>query len=70
MSEKIKQVFNVESMKCGGCVSTVKAVLQELDNTDVNEVSLEDKLVVVESSKLAQEIADAITAAGFPAELK
>lgn len=65
-----RYVFNVSNMKCNGCVSAVKAVLSELDDTTVIEVSLEEQQAVIETSKLVDEIAAIITAAGFPAVLK
>ena len=70
MSEKTEQHFNVSNMKCGGCVSVVTTALNELGDTEVIEVNLEEHQAVVSSSKPAQEIAGAITAAGFPAEPK
>jgi copper chaperone CopZ len=63
-------VFDVSNMKCAGCVSAVKMALNEMGETEVIEVSLEEHQAVVKSSKTAKEIADVITAAGFPAEPK
>jgi len=70
MSEKKQLVFDVSKMKCGGCTSAVTNALNALDDTEVVEVSLEDHQAIVKSSKTAKEIADVITASGFPAELK
>ncbi|VAW94794.1 Lead, cadmium, zinc and mercury transporting ATPase; Copper-translocating P-type ATPase [hydrothermal vent metagenome] len=59
--------FSIEGMKCGGCVSAVETALNELGNVDDIKVSLEQHQVTVSSSRAADEIAQAITAAGFPA---
>lgn len=69
MSEKKELVFNVANMKCGGCVSAVESAIKALNDTDVVEVSLDAKRAVVNSDLNADEIAKAITDAGYPAEL-
>jgi len=69
MSEQQQQRFNVENMKCGGCVSAVTEALQALDKTEVIDVSLEKHHAVVKSALAAEEIVAAISHAGFPAEL-
>ena len=67
MSEKIEQTFNVSNMKCGGCVSAVESALNELEDTEVINVSLDEHQAIVKSSKSSKEIADVISSAGFPA---
>ncbi len=59
--------FSIEGMKCAGCVSAIETVLNELANVDDINVSLEQHQATVSSSRPAEEIAQAITAAGFPA---
>ncbi len=59
--------FSIKGMKCGGCVSAVETALNELGNVDDITVSLEQHQASVSSSRPADEIAQAITAAGFPA---
>lgn len=68
MSEQQKQSFNVDNMKCGGCVSAVTQALQALENTEVVDVCLEQHHAVVISALPAEEIAAAISHAGFPAK--
>ena len=68
--KEMKFEFDVSNMKCGGCVSAVQTVLNKLDETEVIDVNLDKHSAVVESLKPAQEIADVIAAAGFPAEVK
>ncbi|MDH5393108.1 MAG: heavy-metal-associated domain-containing protein [Gammaproteobacteria bacterium] len=63
----MKYEFDVSNMKCGGCVDAVKTALNELDETEVIDVSLDEHKAVVESSKTAEEVAAVIIAAGFPA---
>lgn len=70
MSKKTEQYFNVLNMKCSGCVSAVTTALNELDDTEVIEVNIEERQAVVNSSQPALHIADTITASGFPAEPK
>lgn len=69
MNEK-KYIFNVSNMKCGGCVSAVQTALNELDGTEVVEVSLEENKAVVRSEKSVQDIINVLTAIGFPASEK
>ena len=69
MSEKKQLVFDVSKMKCGGCTSVVTDALVALKDTDVVEVSLDNNRATVVSSLPAAKIAEAITAAGFPASL-
>ena len=70
MGEKIEQTFNVSNMKCGGCVSAVESALNELEDTEIINVSLDEQQAIVKSSKPSKEISDVISAAGFPAEAK
>ncbi len=61
--------YKVDKMGCGGCAKSVtRAVLGVAPNAQV-EVDLEAKLVTVSgTSGPADRIAQAIIAAGFPAE--
>ncbi len=64
----MKQVFNVQNMKCMGCVSAVKAAVEPLDGVQSVEVDLEGATATVEGEFDAAAVAAAITAAGYPAE--
>jgi len=68
MTDKKQQRFNVNNMKCAGCENAVTGALQKLDGTEIVEVSLEQHRAVVISSLAAEDIAAAISQAGFPAE--
>lgn len=59
--------LKVEKMSCGGCAGRVTRAVQAADPGAVVEVSLNDKLVRVESTKAQHAIAEAITSAGYPA---
>ena len=59
--------LKVEKMSCGGCAARVTRAVQALDPGAKVEVLLKDRLVHVESAKSADAIADAVSAAGYPA---
>lgn len=59
--------LKVEKMSCGGCAARVTRAVQALDTAANVEVSLKDRLVHVESAHAPAVVADAITAAGYPA---
>ncbi len=61
--------FSIEGMKCAGCVSAIEKALNELGDVDNINVSLDEHQASVSSSRPAEEIAQAITAAGFPASV-
>ena len=44
----MKNEYNIEGVKCSGCVATVKERLSKLDNVDNIEVNIQEKTVVVE----------------------
>ena len=60
--------LNVTGMKCGGCESTVKTALQNLDGVADVQASFKDNKVEVEfdAAKISVDsIKQAISAAGF-----
>jgi len=59
--------LKVEKMSCGGCAARVTRAMQALDPEAKVEVLLKDRLVQVESGESADAIAEAVTAAGYPA---
>ena len=64
----MKQLFQVNNMKCMGCVAAVKAAVEPLDGVTAVEVDLEGGKATVEGEFDAAGVAQAITAAGYPAE--
>lgn len=61
--------FKVEKMGCGGCAEAVTRAVLEIAPQARVEVNLADKLVTVSGADgTADRIAQAITAAGYPAQ--
>lgn len=48
---KMKQVLNVEGMKCGGCATTIQDRIKNLEGVKDVEVSLDDKTATVSTDK-------------------
>lgn len=59
--------LKVEKMSCGGCAARVTRAVQALDPDAKVEVLLKDRLIHVQSAESADAIANAVTAAGYPA---
>ncbi|SDE64266.1 copper chaperone [Massilia sp. PDC64] len=59
--------LEVEKMSCGGCAARVTRAVQALDPHAKVEVLLKDRLVRVESTQAPAAVADAVSAAGYPA---
>lgn len=70
MTDETTYIFNVQNMKCGGCVSTVEKALEACPGVISYEVSLENQSANVVAQTDAETIAEAITASGFPASIK
>ena len=62
------QVFNVQNMKCNGCVATVKAAIESLAGVTAVEVDLAGGKATVEGDIDSAAVVQAITGAGYPAE--
>ena len=60
--------LSVKSMTCNHCVGAVTRAVKALDADARVQVDLETKRVRVESRSGAAELAQAIDAAGYPAE--
>ena len=52
----MKNEYNIEGVKCGGCVAAVKEKLSKLDNVDNVEVNIQDKNIVVEGTASKEEL--------------
>lgn len=60
------QVFRVDDMTCGHCVSTITKAIKATDEDAEVTIDLAQHLVMVEPTKAdAQELNDAITEAGY-----
>ena len=56
----MKNEYNIEGVKCGGCVATVKERLSKLDNVDNVEVNIQDKNIVIEGIASKEELQAAL----------
>lgn len=61
--------LTVEKMKCGGCSANVERVVKTLDPEATVTVDLSSKKVQVEGQMDAAVLVDAISKAGYPAQL-
>jgi copper chaperone len=60
------QVFRVDDMTCGHCVSTITKAIKATDKDAKVTIDLAQHLVMVEPTEAdAQELNDAITEAGY-----
>lgn len=71
--KKINTVISVEGMHCNHCKARVEKALKSVKGVKKFEVSLETAsadVIYAEGKTTPDEIAAAITAAGFPASVK
>lgn len=59
--------LNVEGMSCGHCAGRVSKAITGVDPAAKVEVDLAAKVVRVESGASPQQLAEAVTEAGYPA---
>lgn len=62
--------YSIQNMKCGGCVAAVTAAVEKLPGVEAVEVSLEGASGTVTGDVDPQQVAAAITAAGYPASVR
>ena len=61
----MKNEYNIEGVKCGGCVAAVKEKLSKLDNVDNIEVNIQEKTVVVEGEASKEDLQAALEGTNF-----
>ena len=61
----MKNEYNIEGVKCSGCVATVKEKLSKLDNVDNVEVNIQEKNIVVEGNVSKEELQAALANTNF-----
>ena len=61
----MKNEYNIEGVKCSGCVAAVKERLSKLDNVDNVEVNIQDKNIVVEGNASKEELQAALVDTNF-----
>lgn len=62
--------FHIPKMSCGGCVASVTKAVKGVDAGANVYADLATKLVTVDTQVAPAVLASAITAAGYPAELR
>lgn len=61
----MKNIYNIEGVKCGGCVATVKDKLSKLENVDSVEVSIQEKTLTVEGDVAKESLQAALSDTKF-----
>ena len=61
----MKNEYNIEGVKCGGCVAAVKEKLSKLDSVDNVEVNIQEKTVVVEGEVSKEDLQAALEGTNF-----
>lgn len=57
----MKNTYNIEGVKCSGCVATVKDKLSKLENVDSVEVSIQEKTLTVEGDVAKESLQAALS---------
>ena len=57
----MKNEYNIEGVKCSGCVTTVKEKLSKLDNVDNIEINIQEKTIEVEGTASKEELQAALS---------
>jgi copper chaperone len=60
--------FRVPDMNCGHCASAIARAVASVDKRARLEVRIPEKLVLITAAATQQELAEAITEAGYPPE--
>lgn len=65
----MKKQINIEGMSCGHCVKHVENALMEVNGVEKVDVSLQDKLAIVELKQEVEDsiLKDAVEEAGYEA---
>lgn len=61
----MKNTYNIEGVKCSGCVATVKDKLSKLENVDSVEVSIQEKTLTVEGDVAKESLQAALSDTKF-----
>lgn len=61
----MKNEYNIEGVKCGGCVAAVKEKLSKLDNVDNIEVNIQEKTIEVEGNALKEALQAALEGTNY-----
>ena len=61
----MKNKYNIEGVKCGGCVAAVKEKLLKLDNVDNVEINIQEKTIEVEGDVSKEDLQAALVETNF-----
>ena len=61
----MKNTYNIEGVKCGVCVATVKDKLSKLENVDSVEVNIQEKTLTVEGDVAKESLQAALSDTKF-----
>ncbi len=61
----MKNEYNIEGVKCGGCVAAVKEKLSKLDNVDNVEINIQEKTIVVEGEVSKEDLQAALEGTNY-----
>ena len=61
----MKNEYNIEGVKCGGCVAAVKERLSKLDNVDNIEINIQEKTIEVEGTASKEDLQAALVETNF-----
>ena len=61
----MKNTYNIEGVKCGGCVAIVKDKLSKLENVDSVEVNIQEKTLTVEGNVAKESLQAALSDTKF-----
>ena len=59
--------LNINGMKCGGCVNSVKNAIKSVAGVEQVEVSLDNHNAIIKGSAAVDELITAVKAAGYEA---
>jgi copper chaperone len=63
----MKAEFYVENLKCGGCASTIKKGMLDLEGVTETTVDVENSLVSVEATQdISEDIKEKLSKLGYP----
>ena len=61
----MKNEYNIEGVKCGGCVAVVKEKLSKLDNVNNVEINIQEKTIVVEGDVSKEDLQAVLVETNF-----
>ena len=61
----MKNEYNIEGIKCGGCVAIVKEKLSKLDNVDNVEINIKEKTIEVEGDVSKEDLQAVLVETNF-----